>query len=270
MFRDVMEATALLLAALPACCIMAGGVDGVQLHAKSKENVTLQSERRRQESRRVSSRGAEAVRRKQEHCTYFAQNKQERRKEGRKAAGPGPAKRKMPSFANVHLPQWLAGPLQNSVNRLEFTLNPSISLKRLKHYTFTWRHDAQYLFLACLALANLATAQSPPLLGKIFIVAAYTTGLLIPLTSQFVLPATPIFSWLLNYWASRWTVALLKPHIWVSVLPTLESVLYGANISDILTRYTSSTLDILAWIPYGVLHFSLPFVCAALIWIFGP
>ncbi|EEB89410.1 hypothetical protein MPER_12493, partial [Moniliophthora perniciosa FA553] len=35
------------------------------------------------------------------------------------------------------------------------------------------------------------------------------------------------------------------------LLPTLEFVPYGANISDILTRYTHPILDILAWLPYG-------------------
>lgn len=58
-------------------------------------------------------------------------------------------------------------------------------------------------------------------------------------------------------------------HIWVSVLPTLESVLYGANISDILTRYTNPVLDLIAWIPYGVLHFVLPFVVGAFLFVFG-
>lgn len=60
-----------------------------------------------------------------------------------------------------------------------------------------------------------------------------------------------------------------KIHIWVSILPTLESVLYGANISDILTRYTNPLLDVIAWLPYGVLHFVLPFVTAIFLFVFG-
>lgn len=60
-----------------------------------------------------------------------------------------------------------------------------------------------------------------------------------------------------------------KIHIWVSILPTLESVLYGANISDILTRYTNPFLDVVAWLPYGVLHFVLPFVTAIFLFVFG-
>jgi hypothetical protein len=34
----------------------------------------------------------------------------------------------------------------------------------------------------------------------------------------------------------------------------LESILYGANISDLLTRATNPFLDVLAWLPYGVIH----------------
>lgn len=170
----------------------------------------------------------------------------------------------------IQLPSWLAGPLYASISRLELSFDVTLSLRRIRHYPFTWKNDGQYLFLLLMAVANLLVSQSLGLLGKLFIVVAYSLGLLIPFTSQFVLPATPIFSWLLLYFTSKWSIGFLRPHIWVDVLPTLESVLYGANISDILTRYTNPTLDILAWLPYGVMHFSFPFVTAALIWIFGP
>ena len=56
--------------------------------------------------------------------------------------------------------------------------------------------------------------------------------------------------------------------IFVSLLPTLESVLYGANISDILTRFTHPSLNIIGWLPYGVGHFTIPFVVvAAFLWL---
>jgi inositol phosphorylceramide synthase catalytic subunit len=112
--------------------------------------------------------------------------------------------------------------------------------------------------------------MAQPFLFKIFLVTVYTLGLLIPFTGQFVLPATPIFSWLLLFYSSQFIPRDYRPHIWVSVLPTLESVLYGANISDILTRFTNPVLDIVAWIPYGVLHFVIPFVVAAFLFVFSP
>ena len=107
------------------------------------------------------------------------------------------------------------------------------------------------------------------LLFKLFLITVYTLGLLLPVTSQFLLPATPIFSWLLLFFSSQFIPVSVRPHIWVSVLPTLESILYGGNISDILTRFTNSTLDVMAWIPYGVVHVAAPFIVSSTLWIKG-
>lgn len=105
---------------------------------------------------------------------------------------------------------------------------------------------------------------------KLGLVTIYTLAVLLPFTSQFFVPATPIFTWLIFFYSSQFLNKAHRPHIWVSVLPTLESILYGANISDLLTRNTNEFLDILAWIPYGVIHFVGPFVTAAIIFVFGP
>jgi hypothetical protein len=105
------------------------------------------------------------------------------------------------------------------------------------------------------------------LLFKLFLIISYTLSLLLPTLSQFFLPATPILSWLLFFYSSQFIPSSYRPHIWVSVLPTLESILYGANISDILTRYTSPFLDVMAWIPYGVVHFGAPFAVAGALWV---
>ena len=61
-----------------------------------------------------------------------------------------------------------------------------------------------------------------------------------------------------------------RPPIWVKVLPTLENVLYGANLSNILSAHKRTALDILAWLPYGITHFGAPFVCSAIMFVFGP
>lgn len=120
-----------------------------------------------------------------------------------------------------------------------------------------------------IALFSLSV-MAQPLAFKVFLVAVYTLALLIPFTSQFFLPASPIFSWLILFYSSQFIPKSYRPHIWVSVLPTLESVLYGANISDLLTRWTNPFLDIMAWLPYGLAHFAIPFVVAALLFIFSP
>lgn len=60
-----------------------------------------------------------------------------------------------------------------------------------------------------------------------------------------------------------------RPHIWVRILPALENVLYGANLSNILSAHKHAILDILAWLPYGIMHFGAPAVCSAIIFVFS-
>lgn len=61
-----------------------------------------------------------------------------------------------------------------------------------------------------------------------------------------------------------------RPQPWVRVLPALENIMYGANLSNILSAHKSTILDVLAWIPYGMTHFGAPFVCSAIMFFFGP
>lgn len=61
-----------------------------------------------------------------------------------------------------------------------------------------------------------------------------------------------------------------RPAIWVRVLPALENILYGANISNILSAHQNVALDVLAWIPYGLCHYGAPFVVSAIMFVFGP
>lgn len=61
-----------------------------------------------------------------------------------------------------------------------------------------------------------------------------------------------------------------RPAIWVRVLPALENILYGANISNILSAHQNVALDVLAWIPYGLCHYGAPFVTSLIMFFFGP
>lgn len=62
----------------------------------------------------------------------------------------------------------------------------------------------------------------------------------------------------------------MRPGIWVRVLPALENILYGANISNILSAHQNVLFDLLAWLPYGICHYGAPFVCSILLFTFGP
>nr|CAG8533803.1 10003_t:CDS:2 [Entrophospora candida] len=57
--------------------------------------------------------------------------------------------------------------------------------------------------------------------------------------------------------------------IFTSVLPALENIIYGDNVSVIIAKNTNIAKDLLAWIPYGILHFSLPFLTSLGIWLVG-
>jgi hypothetical protein len=61
-----------------------------------------------------------------------------------------------------------------------------------------------------------------------------------------------------------------RPDISVRMLPAVESILYGANLSNILSKHTSPLLDVFAWLPYGIIHFGAPVVCAGILFLFGP
>ncbi|TFY73665.1 hypothetical protein EWM64_g10347, partial [Hericium alpestre] len=160
---------------------------------------------------------------------------------------------------------WTA--LVAAVGRLDKSVSPRDTIRRLQNHSFTYS-DSVYLFHIALATFWITIMESPGFPLKLFIPVLYTIAVLVPFTCQFFVPATPIFAWLLTYYTSRFIPDDKRPTVSVSVLPTLETVLYGANVSDILTRFTHPVLDVFAWIPYGIGHFTIPFVVAAFLWLF--
>lgn len=159
--------------------------------------------------------------------------------------------------------------LQAAIGRLDKSLSPKDTLQRFRQHEFALS-DFVYIVHILLATFWLIIMESPPFPLKLFIPILYAIALIIPFTSQFFVPATPIFSWLIAWWSSRYIPENYRPTVSVVTLPTLESALYGANVSDILTRFTHPVLDIIAWLPYGVIHFVFPFVVAAFLWLFRP
>jgi len=157
----------------------------------------------------------------------------------------------------------------HAISSVETSLSPSLTISRLKAHTFT-SSDLIYLLHIIQAIFWLYIMKKPPFPLKLGIPILYTIALLVPLTSQVIFPATPVFQWLLTFYSSRFIPTQFRPSISVSLLPTLESVLYGANISDILTRFTHPILDIIAWLPYGVIHFIGPVLVAITLWLFAP
>jgi hypothetical protein len=154
-----------------------------------------------------------------------------------------------------------------AVGRLDKSLSPLITLRKLTTHTFVLS-DCMYIVHALIATIWFILMQQPGFPIKLLIPILWIIALLVPLTSQFFVPATPVFNYLLSFYSARFVPQSWRPGISVALLPTLEYVLYGANISDLLTRWTHPVLDIIAWFPYGVGHFVLPFVVAAFLWLF--
>ncbi|OBA15102.1 uncharacterized protein OGAPODRAFT_41957, partial [Ogataea polymorpha] len=92
----------------------------------------------------------------------------------------------------------------------------------------------------------------------------------VPLLSQFFLFGLPILAWVFLFFSAGKIPTSWKPPISVKILPSMETILYGDDLSDVLASYTSKPLDFIAWFPYGIVHFAGPFIVAALVWLFGP
>jgi membrane-associated phospholipid phosphatase len=166
--------------------------------------------------------------------------------------------------------RYLIARILSAATRLETSTSTSLTLSRLRQWKPTRGERFKYIFMLFMALSSLYIMKVPGFPLKLGIPALWTLTVLLPITSQFFLPASPIFLWLLFFYSSQFIPAERRPHIWVSVLPTLETVWFGASIADILTRVGNPALDIFAWVPYGVVHFVAPFVVAACLFVFAP
>ncbi|KAI9483610.1 MAG: hypothetical protein EXX96DRAFT_558918 [Benjaminiella poitrasii] len=132
-------------------------------------------------------------------------------------------------------------------------------------------YDLQYVLLATILLVDFTLIQSPTLIPRLCIASLLIASFWIPYIRRFTVPALPIFTWLITFYACQFIPINYRPtHIFVNLLPTLERILYGANLSEIISKHTHPVLDILAWIPYGLIHFGFPFIFSALLFVFGP
>jgi hypothetical protein len=138
----------------------------------------------------------------------------------------------------------------------------------LQHHTFTF-YDLQYLFLALLFSFCYAVMDEPV---WIKLPIAFTALILLVLTKTrpFMLPSLAVAGWLTLFYTCRFIPAEWRPHIYTSILPTLDHIIYGGNLSGLLANSTAPWKDLFAWVPYGVFHFVMPGVIAILIALFGP
>lgn len=155
------------------------------------------------------------------------------------------------------------------LSNLEFETDVSITIHKLKRHDWHWKDVLHFGFLSSVIMFVFFLFPASFLI-KLPILTIFGLCFLIPLTSQFFVHALPIFCWLALFFSCGKIPHDWKPAISVKFLPALETILYGDNLSNVLATITTPSLDIFAWIPYGLIHFAFPFVVAALIFIFGP
>ncbi|KAK6200051.1 Aureobasidin A resistance protein [Scheffersomyces amazonensis] len=172
-------------------------------------------------------------------------------------------------FQLFHYYFLLEKPPASTLSDLQFETDISISLNKFKHHNWSIKEVCHYGFLSSIIFFVFIIFPASFLI-KIPILLSFILCFLIPLTSQFFVHALPVFTWLALFFSAGKIPTHWKPAISVKVLPAMETILYGDNLSDVLATVTNSFLDLVAWFPYGIVHFSAPFVVAAFIFLFAP
>lgn len=157
----------------------------------------------------------------------------------------------------------------NTLANLNFDTDIKKSIDKFRRHTWTLPEALHYGFLSSIIFFVFIIFPAS-FLVKIPILAVFVTFFLIPATSQFFVNALPIFTWLALFFSASKIPNSWKPAISVKFLPAMETILYGDNLSNVLAATNNSFLDVLAWLPYGIIHFSSPFVVALMIFLFAP
>lgn len=96
----------------------------------------------------------------------------------------------------------------SSIASLETSLLPSDTIKALR--THPWSiYDAQYLFLAIIAIFALSVSEAPGPFAKTFAATALLAGILVPVTRQFLLPLLPTLTWLFLFNSCKYVMPML-------------------------------------------------------------
>ncbi|KAI7855856.1 hypothetical protein BDC45DRAFT_504894 [Circinella umbellata] len=145
----------------------------------------------------------------------------------------------------------------------------TLSIQRLRQCLSI--RNIGYFLVTTVILIDLIIIQSPPWYLRLLLGILLASSTIIPYIRRFTIPAMPVFGYLLSFYAVQFVPTEYRPqHIFVNILPTLERILYGANLSEIISNHQHPVLDIIAWLPYGIVHFSFPFIFAFILFVFGP
>jgi hypothetical protein len=85
-----------------------------------------------------------------------------------------------------------------SLVSLETSWSPLYTLRSLRSHLWSI-YDAQYLFLAIVAIFGLSVSEAPGLFVSSLVAALLIAGLFTPITGQFLLPLLPTLTYLLLF-----------------------------------------------------------------------
>lgn len=140
--------------------------------------------------------------------------------------------------------------------------NPQSSDFRLKSFI-------HYLTMALVFIFSL-TIMPVAIVLKLAILLALVFITTSPILAQFFRPSLPVLAWVILFFNSKNIPLAMRPPITVTALPRLEDFFFADNLSELLATNTNTVKDLIAWLPYGIIHFAFPFIVAGLIFIFGP
>jgi hypothetical protein len=138
--------------------------------------------------------------------------------------------------------RYLFANIFNALRRLDLTLSPAVTIRKLRRRRWSLRTDYGWILLALEATLLLYVMKSPPLV-KLLIPAGYAFITLVPFLGQFFVPGTYVLAWVLLFFSSKDIPVSWRPAVHVALLPTLESVLYGAVRAPFEAHSPSSQAD---------------------------
>lgn len=157
----------------------------------------------------------------------------------------------------------------NTLGDLEFSTDIKLSIQRFRLRSWSLFEIVNYTFLSLVFLFVYIIFPASLWL-KTPILLLLVAAVLVPVTQQFFVHALPIFAWLALFFSASKIPHSWKPAISVKFLPAMETILYGDNLSNVLAEINHPILDILAWLPYGIIHFASPFFVALFVFLFAP
>ena len=69
--------------------------------------------------------------------------------------------------------------------------------------------DGQYIFISIIGIFALSVIISPGPIIKTLLASLLITGLVIPITRQFLLPALPVIAWAVLFYSARYFPAVV-------------------------------------------------------------